>query len=121
RATDGLMRQGVSRRAFLAQSAAAVSAALIAARAVQARAGMFLSLNGAVAPRVGPWPAFAEIASRAGYGGIDWGLAPVKAAGVDATKKLLADLKVRPTIVNLPLQGPFAGDDDAFRQKLPSL
>jgi len=82
---------------------------------------MFISLNGAVAPRVGPWPEFARLAARVGYGGIDWSFGPVKSAGVDATKALLADLHLRPTIVNLPVSNPFSGDDESFKQKLPAL
>jgi sugar phosphate isomerase/epimerase len=111
----------MNRREFLERSAAAVSIAALSPAALVARAGMFISLNGAVAPRIGPWPEFARLAARLGYGGIDWSFAPVKAAGLEATKALLAELKLKPTIVNLPVQGPFAGDDEAFKQKLPPL
>jgi sugar phosphate isomerase/epimerase len=82
---------------------------------------MFISLNGTVSPRVGPWPEAARLAARIGYGGIDWGFAPVKAAGAAATKALFTELRIRPTIVNLPVQGPFAGDDAEFRAKLGPL
>jgi sugar phosphate isomerase/epimerase len=82
---------------------------------------MFLSLNGTVSPRVGPWPEAARLAARIGYGGIDWGFGPVKAAGAAATNALFAELKIKPTIVNLPVQAPFAGDDAAFTAKLGPL
>jgi sugar phosphate isomerase/epimerase len=103
------------------RTVAAAALAGVAPAVLRARAGMFISLNGAVAPRVGPWPAFAELASRIGYGGIDWSFAPVQAAGADATKKLLADLKLKATIVNLPVQQPFNGDDESFKTKLAAL
>jgi sugar phosphate isomerase/epimerase len=111
----------LTRRQFLARSAAAAATAAILGHRVEARAGMFISLNGSDAPGIGPWPAFAELASRIGYGGIDWNFQPVKAAGAAATKKLLADLNLKPTIVNLPMQSPFTGDDASFREKLGPL
>ena len=89
----------LTRREFLERTAATATAAAALAPALAAgRAGMFISLNGAVAPRVGPWPEFARLAARIGYGGIDWSLGPVKMAGVEATKALLTELKLRATI-----------------------
>lgn len=83
---------------------------------------MFVSLNGALtAGKNVAWPEFAQLAARAGYCGVDWSLPPAKAAGVDATKALFADLKIQPTIVNLPVAAPFAGDAPAFDQKLRAL
>jgi sugar phosphate isomerase/epimerase len=113
----------VTRRQFLERTAGAATAAAVlgwpAAR-IAAQGRMFISLNGAVAPGVGPWPEKARLAARIGYGGVDWDFGPAKAAGVDATRALFDELKIRPTIVNLPLQ-PLAGDDDAFKAKLPQL
>jgi sugar phosphate isomerase/epimerase len=113
----------VSRRQFLERTAGAAAAAAVAgwpAAGLAAQRTMFISLNGAVAPRVGPWPEKARLAARIGYGGVDWDFGPAKAAGADATKALFEALKIRPTIVNLPMQ-PLAGDDDAFNEKLPQL
>ncbi|MEO8481504.1 MAG: sugar phosphate isomerase/epimerase family protein [Acidobacteriota bacterium] len=118
------MSPALTRRDFLATSATAAAALALPAWASAAQTTptkMFISLNGSVSPRVGPWPDAARLAARLGYGGIDWGFAPVKAAGVDATKALFAELKIRPTIVNLPVQQPFAGDDAAFKEKLGPL
>ncbi len=115
----------LTRRDFLATTATAAAAATlpswVSAAQSSATTKMFISLNGSVSPRVGPWPEAARLAARIGYGGIDWGLPPVKAAGAEATKALFTELKIRPTIVNLPLQGPFAGDDAAFKDKLGPL
>jgi sugar phosphate isomerase/epimerase len=115
------MQSPVTRREFLERSALTAAALAAATRTAAARAGMFISLNGADAPGIGPWPAFAELASRIGYGGIDWSFAPVQEAGAAATRALLARLNLKPTIVNLPLQGPFTGDAASFKEKLGPL
>ena len=119
------MPSPLTRREFLATSATATAALAWPSWASAAQTTpatkMFISLNGTVSPRVGPWPEAARLAARLGYGGIDWGFAPVKAAGAEATKALFTELKIRPTIVNLPVQGPFAGDDAAFKAKLGPL
>jgi len=56
-----------------------------------------------------------------GFGGVDWDLGPFKTLGLEASRALFAELQIKPTIVNLPLQGPFGGDDAAFKAKLPAL
>src|SRR5204862_7596227 len=63
------------------------------------------------------------LAARTGFGGVDWDLGPAKAAGVAATKAMFADLKIVPTIVNLPMARPlpFAGEDAAFTEALQPL
>ncbi|MEO8622332.1 MAG: sugar phosphate isomerase/epimerase [bacterium] len=115
----------IDRRTFLARMA--VGATALTLPRVQSRAtrseptGMFLSLPPwAVARNVG-WPEQARLAARVGYKGIDWAFGPAKTAGVDATRALLAELAIVPTIVNLPMQGPLVPDDAAFNAQLPKL
>jgi sugar phosphate isomerase/epimerase len=64
-----------------------------------------------------------RLAAATGYGGVDWDLGPAKAAGLAATQALFAELKVKPTIVNLPMARPlpFGGDDASFRDALTQL
>jgi sugar phosphate isomerase/epimerase len=82
---------------------------------------MFISLPPwAVARNVG-WPEQARLAARVGYAGIDWAFGPARKEGVDATKALLAELKIRATIVNLPMQGPLDLDEATFKGQLPKL
>ncbi len=82
---------------------------------------MFISLPPwAVARGVG-WPEQARLAARVGYRGIDWAWGPARKAGVDETRALLAELKVQPTIVNLPGANPQTGDDAAFKTALTQL
>ena len=82
---------------------------------------MFVSMPPwAVARKVG-WPEQARLAARVGYKGIDWAFGPAKTAGVDATRALLAELAIVPTIVNLPMRDPLGPDDAAFEAQLPGL
>src|SRR6516165_890844 len=113
------MTSHLSRRTFLERTAGAAVFAAIASSSTRTASGMFVSLNGALTAgkNVG-WPDFAQLASRTGFGGVDWSLGPARTAGLEATRTLLIELKLKPTIVNLPLQQPFTGDDESFRQKL---
>lgn len=85
------------------------------------RKGMFISLPPwAVARGVG-WPEQARLAARVGYAGIDWAFGPAKQAGVEATRALFAEIRIRPTITNLPLQDALGGDAAGFPARLPQL
>src|SRR6266498_3103051 len=110
--TGGSMRPFLTRRDFL-ERVALTSAVLACARPVAAASSMFVSLNGAVTRGVSGFDR-ARLAAKVGYGGVDWDLGPAKAAGLDATKALFAELKIKPTIVNLPMARPFPfGGEDA--------
>jgi sugar phosphate isomerase/epimerase len=110
----------ITRRHFLQRTVA--SAGVVAIwRPQPLQGGMFISLPPwAVARNVG-WPEQARVAARAGYGGIDWAFGPAKEAGVDATRALLAELKIRPTITNLPMQAALGGEEAAFTGRLTQL
>jgi sugar phosphate isomerase/epimerase len=117
------MHGTINRREFLGRTTMAVSA--LAMRRVDglsgAQSGMFVSLPPwAVARNVG-WPEQARLAAKVGYGGIDWAFGAARTAGVEATRALLAELKIRPTITNLPMQAPLDGDEGAFKAQLPKL
>jgi sugar phosphate isomerase/epimerase len=115
------MRATLTRRDFL-ERAALSGAVLALARPAAAADGMYVSLNGAVTRGVGGLDRI-RLAAKVGYGGVDWDLGPAKAAGADAVKALLAELKITPTITNLPMARPlpFAGEAAAFQQALPQL
>jgi sugar phosphate isomerase/epimerase len=83
--------------------------------------GMFLSLPPWAVARNTGWPEQARIAARTGYTGIDWAFGPARAAGVEATRALLAELKIRATIVNLPMKEPLDTEEGAFKAQLPKL
>lgn len=110
----------ITRRSFLERTALTGAAAAFAPRwlADAQASGMFVSLNGAVAPRVGPWPAVAELASKIGYGGIDSpNLNALKMLGVDGARAFFANLKLQPTITGGPT---LTGQQPAFEASLPA-
>jgi sugar phosphate isomerase/epimerase len=115
------MRASLTRRDFL-ERAALTSAVLACAKPATAADSMFVSLNGSVARGVSGFDK-ARLAAKVGYGGVDWDLGPAKTAGVEATKALYAELKIKPTITNLPMARPlpFSGEQAAFDQSLTQL
>jgi sugar phosphate isomerase/epimerase len=119
------MRYLFNRRSFLERAfGAAVLAALAKPdlTAQQASGGMFVSLNGSLTPKVGSADK-ARLAAKLGYGGVDWDLGPAKTDGLDATKALFTELKIKPTITNLPMARPlpFGGETSAFQDGLKVL
>lgn len=120
------MPDPIGRREFLARTALGAAALTLPLerprrRAAHAPSGMFVSMPPwAVARKVG-WPEQARLAARVGYKGIDWAFGPAKVAGVAATRALLAELAITPTIVNLPMVDPLGPDDAAFEAQLPKL
>jgi sugar phosphate isomerase/epimerase len=111
----------MTRREFFERASCAV-AMLAIARSSNAASSMFVSLNGAVTRGVSGADKI-RLAAKVGYGGVDWDLGPAKTAGLDVTKALFADLKILPTIVNLPMARPFpfSGEDTPFKDALKPL
>jgi sugar phosphate isomerase/epimerase len=117
----------IDRREFLTRAALGVVAITLPriqpyeTPTAAAPTGMFLSLPPwAVARNVG-WPEQARLAARVGYKGVDWAFGPAKAAGVEATRALFAELAIEPTIVNLPVRDALGPDDAAFDSQLQTL
>lgn len=101
---------------------AATALALLARdERAHAQSRMFISLPPWAVARNVQWPEQARLAAHVGYGGIDWAFGPARTAGVEATRALLAELKIHATIVNLPMQNPLDVDEDAFAAQLPKL
>jgi sugar phosphate isomerase/epimerase len=81
---------------------------------------MYISLNGTlVAGGQLSWTEFAELAARVGYAAVDVNLGAAMRDGVEATRSLLARLKLRPGIVGLPVD--FRQDEAVFQQGLAKL
>ena len=80
---------------------------------------MYLSLNAVPIGGKPTWPEFARLASRAGFIGVDVVLDGAMADGVVKTRALLAELKLKPAFINLPVE--FRKDDEAFKASLPKL
>ena len=93
------------------------------ARPASAAAGMYVSLNGSLVNKPDkplPWPDFVRLAGKVGYGGVDVNLGAAFTAGVEATRALLAEAKVRPAVTSLPLQF-LTPDEAAFQEALKGL
>jgi len=112
------MKERIHRRDLL-KAAAGVAATLgMAGRMPAAGAGMFVSLNGSLTRKMA-WPDFARLAARLGYGGADVNLSGAMKEGLDATRALLAELKIRPGIVSLPVG--FSRDEETFQTGVKQL
>jgi len=81
---------------------------------------MFIALNNSLVAGKGQWPDFARLAAKVGYGGTDINLAAANREGLDRTKALLAELKLRPSFTSLPVNAT-RGDDAAFRTGMDGL
>lgn len=80
---------------------------------------MFLSLNSVLLQGRVPWPGFARLAAQTGFPGTDIMLRPAMEAGAAATNDLLAGLKLRPAVVEFPVE--FRKDDPTFQASLAGL
>lgn len=111
------MQPAIDRRDFLKTVAATAMAATSSRPAANAR--MFVSLNGSLTNKKVEWPEFARLAARLGYGGVDVNLDAARNEGLDATRALFTELKITPTIANLPFR--FGGDEAAYQEGLKQL
>lgn len=109
------MQPLITRRGFLERAACA--GALMAVARPAAAGTMYVSLNGSLIQQKPPltWPEFVRLAGKLGYGGVDVNLSAARADGVEATRALLAEAKVKPAVGNLPVQ--FAAPDEAAFQE----
>lgn len=80
---------------------------------------MYVALNGTLTAGRVQWPAFAELAAKAGYLGVDVNLASAMQAGAEATTGLLARLRLKPAVVGLPVE--FRKDEATFREGMTKL
>lgn len=80
---------------------------------------MYLSLNAVPIGGKPTWPEFARLASTTGFIGVDVMLDAAMADGVAKTRAMLAELKLKPAFISLPVE--FRKDDAAFKASLPKL
>jgi sugar phosphate isomerase/epimerase len=105
----------MNRREFLTASGAVSAAWGLARGAEGAGSGMFVALNTSLVGGKVQWPEFARLAAKVGYGGTDFNLPAAEKEGLDTTKDLLAELKLKVSFANLPVN-PTRGDEDAFKK-----
>lgn len=80
---------------------------------------MFLSLNSVLLQGRVHWPDFARLAAKTGFPGTDIMLGPAMQAGAGATNELLTGLKIRPAVIDFPVE--FRKDDATFKASLAQL
>jgi sugar phosphate isomerase/epimerase len=80
---------------------------------------MYLALNSVTISGRVPWPEFAHLAHRVGYGGVDPNTDKAMSEGVDSTRALFKELKLKPSAVDFPVE--FRKDDATFQAGLKKL
>jgi sugar phosphate isomerase/epimerase len=109
------------RRDLLKGLAGAGAALGLAGRMPAAGTGMYVSLHNTLV--VGgklTWPEFARLASKTGFGGADLNLGSAFKEGLEPTKALLAELKIKPAACNLPVPAT-RPDEAAFQEAMKGL
>lgn len=104
----------MNRRDFVKATVGMGAVSGLADTLLSASTGMYISMNSTVA-RV-QWPEFARLAAKVGYGGVDVNLNGAMKEGLDATKALLAELKLRPAYCGFGV--PATRDEDAYKKGL---
>ena len=95
------------------------AAVLAGASKLPAAGGIYLSMNGSLTGGRPPWPDFARLAARTGFGGVDVNLGGAMREGLDATRALFAEIKIKASNTNLPV--PFSGGEEAFQNGMKKL
>ena len=80
---------------------------------------MYISMNPTLTANRVPWPEFARLAAKTGFLGVDVNLAKAMEAGVDATKAVMAEARLKPAILGLPVE--FKKDEAEFQQGIAKL
>jgi sugar phosphate isomerase/epimerase len=103
------------RRQFLKAAGAFAAAGMSRA----ATGGMYVSLNGSLTGGRPAWPDFARLAARTGFGGVDVNLGAAMKEGLDATRALFAEIKIKASNTHLPM--PYSGTEEAFQAGMKKL
>lgn len=112
-----------NRREFVQSAVGALAAGVLPGLTRPAAAapatGMFLALNSALTGNKVQWPEFVRLAGRVGYGGADLNLGAAMKEGVDATRSLLAEQKLRLSFCSLPVN--VTGTDEVYQRGMGTL
>lgn len=81
--------------------------------------GMYIALNSTLTAGRVAWPEFARLAATTGYKGTDVNLSKAMEEGLDKTRALLRELKIKPAVVGFPVD--FRKDDATFQESMKKL
>ena len=109
----------MNRREFLQTTASAGAMLGLANRAAGSAPGIYISLHNSLVGGKVQWPETARLAAKVGFGGVDINLSAAMQEGLDATKALLAELRLRPANCVLPLQ--MTRDEEGFKRGMEGL
>jgi hypothetical protein len=104
----------MNRRQFL-QTGGGTGVALFGNVAAGAGSGTFVALHNTLLNGKVQWPESAQLAAKVGYAGTDVNLGAAMREGLDATRALLAETKLKPSYSGLPVNVTRA-DDEAFQK-----
>jgi sugar phosphate isomerase/epimerase len=108
----------LNRRDFV-KAVVSTAACGVAIKLPGTETGMYVSMNGSLIGGKVAWPEFARLAARTGFGGVDVNLGAAMKEGLDASRALFSQLKIKPSNANLPVN--FRADDRAFQTGLKNL
>jgi sugar phosphate isomerase/epimerase len=108
-----------NRREFLKTAACAGAAFGLAGTAAAAPAKMYVSLNSTLTGGKPAWPDFARLAAKVGYGGVDVNLGAAMKEGLDATRALFAEIKIKPAYCGLPVSA--TGPEENYKKGMDGL
>jgi sugar phosphate isomerase/epimerase len=106
----------IGRREFLKSAMAAAAAGRLHGAAA---GGMYVSMNGSLTNGKPAWPDFARLAARVGFGGVDVNLGAAMKEGVEATRALFQEIKIRASNTNLPVA--IGGAEEAYQAGMKKL
>ena len=109
----------MNRRDFIRRAAGTGVALGMGDRARGAAEGMYVSLNGSLTGGKVAWPEFARLAARVGYGGVDVNLGAATKEGLDATRALFAEVRIKASNTSLPVA--YSRDEETFSNGMKGL
>jgi len=80
---------------------------------------MYVSLNGTLTAGRTPWPEFARLAALTSFPGVDVNVTKAMEDGIEATRRLLSELKLKPAVTGLPVE--FRKDEATFQEGMKGL
>lgn len=80
---------------------------------------MYISLNSTLTANRVPWPEFARLAAKTGYPGVDVNLPKAMELGLEPTRALLRETRLKPAVVSLPVE--YKKDEAEFKRGMEGL